>query len=87
MASLVHQKDLSGLMNEEKSVLEFVQVGKWLGSLLSSSQENHKLKSNLDPMILSLTTTFRDLARVAGFINSLYLAVGAVVGLFTRQIR
>ena len=37
-----------------------------------------KLKSNLDSMISSGSVTFRGLARVPGFINSLYLAVGPI---------
>ena len=45
-----------------------------------------KLKSNLDSMISSGSATFRELARVAGFTNSLYLAVGPIARLFTRQM-
>ena len=45
-----------------------------------------KLKSNLNAIISARTATFRDLERVAGFINSLYLAVGPIARLFTRQI-
>lgn len=37
-------------------------------------------------MISSRTATFRDLARVAGFINSLHLAASPIARLFTRQI-
>jgi len=43
-------------------------------------------KSNLDSMISSGSVTFRELARVAGFINSLYLEVGPITRLFTRQM-
>jgi len=46
-----------------------------------------KLKINLDSMISFGSVTFRELARVAGFINSLYLAVGPIARLFTRQMR
>ena len=35
---------------------------------------------------MARTATFRGLAQVADFINSLYLAVGPIAGLFTRQI-
>ena len=45
-----------------------------------------KLKSNLDSMISAGSATFRGLARVAGFINSLYSAVGPITRLFTRQM-
>ena len=96
-ASLVHQKDLklSGLkINKEKSVLEPMQVGQWLGFIIDTikmqfrvpTKKIAKLKSNLDAIISARTATFRDLARVGGFINSLYLAVGPIARLFTRQI-
>ena len=96
-ASLVHQKDLhfSGLkLNSLKSVLEPMQVGQWLGFIIDTikmqfripSKKIDKLKRNLDAMISPGSSTFRDLARVAGFINSLCLAVGPIVRLFTRQI-
>jgi len=45
-----------------------------------------KLKRNLDSMISSGSVTYRELARVGGFINSLYLAVGPIATLFTRQM-
>ena len=96
-ASLVHQKDLklSGLkINKEKSALEPMQVGQWLGFIIDTikmqfrvpTKKIAKLKSNLDAITSARTATFRDLARVAGFINSLYLAVGPIARLFTRQI-
>ena len=46
-----------------------------------------KLKSILNLIIWSFTVTFRDLARVAGFINSLFLALGPIpiARLFTMQ--
>ena len=40
----------------------------------------------MDVTIFSGTATFRDLARIAGFLNSLYLAVGSISRSFTRQI-
>ena len=96
-ASLLHQKDLKlgGLkLNREKSMLEPMQVGQWLGFLIDTikmqfrvpPKKIDKLKSNLDSMISSGSATFRGLARVAGFINSLYLAVGPIARLFTRQM-
>ena len=96
-ASLVHQKDLhfSGLkLNSLKSVLEPMQVGQWLGFNIDTIKMQFRipykkidmLKRNLDATISSGSSTFRDLARVAGFINSLYLAVGPIARLFTRQI-
>lgn len=96
-ASLLHQKDLKlgGLkLNREKSMLEPMQVGQWLGFVIDTikmqfrvpPKKIDKLKSNLDSMISSGSATFRGLARVAGFINSLYLAVGPIARLFTRQM-
>ena len=98
-ASLLHQKDLglgSLKLNREKSMLEPMQVGQWLGFVIDtikmqfrvSPKKIAKLKSNLDSMISSGTgsATFRGFARVAGFINSLYLAVGPIARLFTRQM-
>jgi len=96
-ASLLHQKDLklSGLkLNREKSTLEPMQVGKCLGFVIDTikmqfqilPKKPAKLKSNLDSMISSGCATFRELARVAGFINSLCLAVSPIARLFTRQM-
>ena len=75
-------------------MLEPMQVGQWLGFVIDtikmqfrvSPKKIAKLKSNLDSMISSGSATFRSLARVAGFINSLYLAVGPIARLFTRQM-
>ena len=83
-ASLLHQKDLklNGLkLNREKSLSEPMQVGQWLGFVIDTIKMQFrvppkkiaKLKRNLDSMISSGSATFRELAQVAGFINSLYL--------------
>ena len=93
-ASLVHQKDLKLRdlkINRENSVLEPMQVGQWLGFTIKMqfrvpTKKIAKLKSNLGAIISARTATFRDLARVAGFINSLFLAVGPIARLFTRRI-
>ena len=45
-----------------------------------------QLKSDLDFIISSRTVTFRDLDRVSGFINSLFVAVDLIASLFTTQI-
>ena len=94
-ASLLHQKDLKlgGLkLNREKSMLEPMQVGQRLGFVIDTIKMQFrvppkkiaKLKSNLDSMISSGSATFRGLAPVAGFINSLYLAVGPIARSFAR---
>jgi len=67
-ASLLHQKDLGlgGLkLNSEKSMLEPMQVGQWLGFVIDTikkqsrvpSKKISKLKSNLDSMISSGSAT------------------------------
>ena len=75
-------------------MLEPMQVGQWLAFVIDTIKMQFrvppkiiaKLKSNLDSMISSGSATFRGLARVAGFINSLCLAVGPTARLFTRQM-
>ena len=75
-------------------MLEPMQVGQQLGFVIDTIKMQFrvppkkivKLKSNLDSMISSGSATFRGLARVAGFINSLHLAVGHIARLFTRQM-
>ena len=60
-----------------------MQVGLWSGFVTDTGKMQFrvppkkiaKLKSNLDFIISSRTVTFRDLARVAGFIKSLFVAV------------
>ena len=82
----VYQKDLKSFgltLNREKSKLEPMQVGLWLGFVTATVRMQFrvppkkiaKLKSNLDFIISSRTVTFRDLARVASFIKSLIAAV------------
>ena len=75
-------------------MLDPVQVGQWLGFVIDTikmpfrvpSKKIAKLKSNLDSMVSSGSATLRALARVVGFVNSLYLAVGPIARLFTRQM-
>ena len=70
-------------LNREKSKLEPMQVGLWLGFVTDTvrmqfrvpPKKTAKLKSNLDFIISSRTVTFRDLARKSGFIKSLFAAV------------
>ena len=96
-ASLVHRSDLASssfVINESKSCWEPVQVGEWLGFLINSIQFTFqipesklaKLKRSLQSLILDGRATYRELARLAGFIISLSLAVGPISRLFTRQM-
>ena len=81
-------------LNKEKSKLEPMQVGQWSGFVTDKigmqfgvpPMKIAQLKSDLDFIISSRTVTFRDLARVSGFINSLFVAVDLIASLFTRQI-
>lgn len=96
-SSIVQQKDLElcGLkLNSKKSHLQPMQVGEWLGFVIDTIKMEfrvplskiHKLKSSIDAMLVAGGATFRDLAKIAGFLNSLRLAVGPIARLFTRQM-
>ena len=96
-ASLIQRSDLASsgfIPNESKSQWEPVQVGEWLGFLINTIQfmfqipeaKLAKLKRSLESMILDGYATYRELARLAGFIISLSLAVGPIARLFTRQM-
>ena len=86
-SSIVQQKDLElcGLkLNSNKSRLQPMQVGEWLGFVIDTIRMEfcvpvkklEKLKSSLDVMLFAGDATFRDLAKLSGFLNSLRLAVG-----------
>ena len=96
-ASLVHRSDLASsgfVTNESKSRWEPIQVGEWLGFLINTIQYKFqipeskltKLRRSLQSLILDGHATYRELARFAGFIISLSLAVGPIARLFTRQM-
>ena len=80
-------------LNKEKSKLEPMQVGQWLGFVTDTIGMQFgvppikisQLKSDLDFIISSRTVTFRDLAQVSGFINSLFVTVDLIASLFTIQ--
>jgi len=80
--------------SKRKPRWEPVQVGKWLGFLIDTIQHIFqvpeaklaKLKCLLELLILDGFSTPRELARVAGFITSVSLAVGPIARLFTRQM-
>ena len=96
-ASLIQRSDLasSGFVpNDSKSHWDPVQAGEWLGFLINTIQfmfqipeaKVAKLKRSLESLILAGCATYRELARLAGFIISLSLAVGPIARLFTRQM-
>lgn len=67
-------------------MLEPVQIGEWLGFVRDTIKMEFrdplrkilKLKGSLDIMLSTGSTSFGELARVAGFLNSLHLAVGPI---------
>ena len=96
-ASLIQRSHLASsgfIPNESKSQWAPVQVGEWLGILINTIQfmfqipeaKLAKLKRSLESMILDGYATYRELARLAGFIISLSLTVGPIACLFTRQM-
>ena len=91
-ASFIQRKELSSsglLCNEEKS-----QIGEWLGFVIDSismsfripEKKLSKLKGMLDSAIQAGYSSFRELARIAGSIISVALAVGPISRLLTRQM-
>ena len=80
--------------NEEKSNWEPVQIGEWLGFLINTirltfqipQKKLEKLRSSLELLVNDGHSTYRSLARLAGFIISLPLAVGPIARIFTGQM-
>ena len=96
-ASFIQRKELSlsGLLcNEEKSHWTPMQIGEWLGLVIDSismsfripEKKVSKLKGLLDSAIQAGYSSFRELARIAGSIISVALAVGPISRLLTRQM-
>ena len=96
-ASMIQRKDLraSGfVVNEQKSQWTPRQIGERLGFIINtikmqfqvSETKVAKLKAQLNAAIQDSFITSRKLARIAGFVNSMSLAVGPISRLLTRQI-
>jgi hypothetical protein len=96
-ASQIQQKDLksAGLTeNSQKCDWNPRQKGEWLGTLINTVDMRFeitpskitKTKSLVTKIIDSKSATYRDIARVAGFVISLSLAIGPATRLFTRQM-
>ena len=96
-ASFIQRKELSlsgVLCNEEKSHWTPMQIGEWLGFVIDSismsfripEKKVSKLKGLLDSAIQAGYSSFRELARIAGSIISVALAVGPISRLLTRQM-
>lgn len=96
-ASNIQRSDLASagfVTNEEKSNWEPVQIGEWLGFLINTirltfqipAKKLEKLRSSLELLVNDGHSTYRSLARLAGFIISLFLAVGPIARIITRQM-
>ena len=78
----------------EKCNWEPHQIGVWLGLITDTirfefripQEKLDKLDAKLDEIIGSRFASFRFIAKLAGFLQSLHLAVGPVIRLFTRQM-
>ena len=96
-AAFIQRKELdsSGLLvNEEKSHWDPIQVGEWLGFVINTismtfqipEKKVCKLKRLLNSAIQNKSSSYRELARIAGSIISVALAVGPISRLLTRQM-
>ena len=96
-ASSIQQEDLAQagfVCNEEKSHWVPMQVGEWLGFIINTimmtfqipERKITKLKSLLDSVIQDEYASYRELARIAGSVISVALAVGPISRLLTRQM-
>ena len=96
-AAFIQRKELdsSGLLvNEEKSHWDPMQVGEWLGFVINTismtfqipEKKVCKLKRLLNSAIQNKSSSYRELARIAGSIISVALAVGPISRLLTRQM-
>ena len=81
-------------INTEKSDFEPKQKGTWLGTVIDTtnmtfsvpSEKIRKLKTSIKQLVASPTCTSRELARIAGQLSAMHLALGSIVRLFTRHI-
>ena len=96
-AVFIQRKELdsSGLLvNEEKSHWVPMQVGEWLGFVINTismafwipEKKICKLKRLLNSSIQNKSSSYRELARIAGSIISVALAAGPIFRLLTRQM-
>lgn len=81
-------------LNYDKSNFEPTQVGKWLGTIIDTRNMTFyvppaklaKLKSEIENLLYQGCCTAKALARVAGTLSSMHLAIGPLVRLFTRSM-
>ena len=80
--------------NDGKCHWQPMQIGEWLGLIINTvnfhfeipPRKIEKIKKSIEFILSSIYVSFRELAKIAGFINSVYLAVGPPVRLFSRQL-
>ena len=96
-AAFIQRKDLASsglLVNEEKSHWVPMQVGDWLGFVINTismtfqipEKKACKLKRLFNSVIQNKSSSYRELARIAGSIISVALAVRPISRLLTRQM-
>ena len=96
-AAVIQERELSSsgfLVNEDKAHWNPMQIGEWLGFVINTiamtfqipEAKVRKLKSLLSSVIRDKSSSYRELARIAGSIISVALAVGPLSRLFTRQM-
>ena len=96
-ARLIQKKDLalSGLkVNASKSVWEPRQIGEWLGFIINTirmvyqvpPKKIESLKRKITSILYSCNVCIKDIARIAGYIVSMTIAIGSIARLFTKQM-
>ena len=97
VASSIQQQDLesaSFLCNRDKSHLEPMQIGDWLGFVIDTismkfqipPKKVDKISNLLERAISDGHSTFRELSRIAGILMSVSLAVGPIARFLTRHM-
>ena len=81
-------------MNEEKTDWQPRQIGQWLGFIVDTirmtfqvpPKKLEKLKRVISDVLNSPTVSLRNIARIAGYLVSMTMALGPIGRLFTRQM-
>ena len=81
-------------INWEKSSFSPRQKGEWLGTIIDTramtfsvpAEKIAKLKQDITTILGRQTCTTKDLARIAGKLSAMHLAIGPLVRLFTRSM-
>ena len=87
VASSIQQQDLESagfLCNRDKSHLEPMQIGDWLGFVIDTVSMKFQIPPKRSRQ--NLFSTFRELSRIAGSLMSVSLAVAPITRLLTRHM-